>query len=91
MTTAKKLTAAQSRALALIAAGGVLRIERGYPFRVVAPDGTRIAETTIRALTAAGLVRIGERVGVERPLTLTDAGSTAIPAAVSGPGSSTPA
>jgi lysyl-tRNA synthetase class I len=81
MAVPKTLTAAQTRALALIAAGGVRRIERGWPFRVVAPDGTRIADVTVRALTAAGLVQYGDRAGVERPMSLTETGATTAPAA----------
>lgn len=89
MAATKKLTAAQSRALALIAAGGVRRFERGYPHRVLAPDGTRIAASTVSTLLTAGLVRYGDRAGIERPLTATDAGRAHAPAVVpSDPGSS---
>jgi hypothetical protein len=48
MAGTKKLTAAQAQALALIAAGGVRRVEWKYPFRVLAPDDTRIADVTVR-------------------------------------------
>jgi hypothetical protein len=79
MADTQKPTPTQARALGLIAAGGVRRAERGRPFRILTPDGTRIADATVKALLTAGWARFEKKIGASRSLTLTltEAGSAA--------------
>jgi hypothetical protein len=77
---ASKPTKAQADALALLANGGAYRSTRAFADKTVHAPGGRITAPTAAALVRHGWAKWGPEERLRKPLLLTDAGRTHLPA-----------